>query len=246
MLPIICGLDPRDPFTFPMDLRDHRRVQIDKLKVAYCTDALTIKPSDDIQASIQQAADVMRMNGANVTKVYPPNFDAEDPLKLEASFTLLGSSTEDQLQELREIGEEDDPLRPEAIRRGAEWLKGKDMEELKANAERLPKMRLEMNRFMEDYDVLLSPVCADLAYKHGKSWDRIFQTGGFFTNLFNLYGNLPTGTVRCGTSADGLPIGVHVLAASYRDDIVLAVMQLLEEKLGGWKPPSEQNWVAEN
>lgn len=77
MLPIICGLDPRDPFTFPLKLRDHKLVQIDKLKVAYCTDALNIKPSDDIQASIQQAADVMRVNGANVTLVYPPNFDAE-------------------------------------------------------------------------------------------------------------------------------------------------------------------------
>jgi len=246
MLPIISGIDPRDPFTFPMDLRDHKRVQIDKLNVAFCTDALKITPSDDIQASIQAAADVMRTNGANVTKVYPPNFDSEDPLKLEASFTLLGSSSEEQLEELRKIGEEDDPLRPEAIRRAAEWLKGKNLKELEANAERLPEMRLEMNRFMEQYDVLLCPVSADLAYKHGKSWERIYQTGGFFTNLFNLYGNLPTGTVRCGTSADGLPIGVQIVGGSYRDDVVLAVMQLLEEQLGGWQPPPEKNWATVN
>lgn len=242
MLPIICGLDPRDPFTFPLKLRDHKKVQIDQLKVAYCTDALKIKPSADIQATIQQAANVMRDSGANVSKVYPPNFDAEDPLELEASFTILGSSSEEQLQELREIGEEDDPLRPEAIRKAAEWLKGKDQAELEAHAERLPEMRLEMNRFMEEYDVVLCPVSADLAYEHGKSWDRIYQTGGFFTNLFNLYGNIPTGTVRCSTSADGLPIGVQVVGGSYRDDVVLAVMQLLEQKLAGWKPPSESNW----
>ena len=90
-------------------------------------------------------------------------------------------------------------------------------------------------------DVLLCPVAADLAYKHGESWERIFQTGMFFVNLFSLYGNLPTGVVRCGASPDGLPIGVQVVGASYREDIVLAVMELLEKHLGGWKPPPETN-----
>jgi amidase len=63
----------------------------------------------------------------------------------------------------------------------------------------------------------------------------------FFVNLLNLYGNLPTGVVRCGTSAAGLPIGVQVVGPSYREDIVLAVMELLEKQLGGWKPPPEKN-----
>ena len=240
MLPIISGHDPHDPFTFPMSLRDHKRATINKLKVAYCTDSAKTKPSGDIQKTVERAAAVLNAYSAAVSQERPPYFESDDPLKIEASFTLRGS-IEAQRKELQDLGEEDDELRQELIRRGAEWLDGHDLDELEQQAAKLPEMRLKMNRFMSEYDVLLCPVAAELAYKHGESWERVFQTGMFFVNLFNLYGNLPTGVVRCGTSADGLPIGVQVVGPSYREDVVLAVMELLEKQLGGWKPPPEKN-----
>ena len=244
VLPIISGHDSRDPFTFPMNLGDPTQVQVDELKVAYCVDSKKVKPTNEIQTTVERAADVLRTHVAAVSREVPPNFDSEDPIEIEGSFTLLGMSVEDQLEELRELGEEDDELRQESIRRGAEWLKNHDSEKLKQHAAKLPEMRLQMNLLMAEFDVLLCPVAADLAYKHGESWERIFQTGMFWVNSFNLYGNLPTGVVRCGTSADGLPIGVQVVGASYREDLVLAVMQMLETKLEGWKPPPEEKLVG--
>ena len=54
---------------------------------------------------------------------------------------------------------------------------------------------------------------------------------------FNLSG-WPSTVVRCGTSSEGLPIGVQVVAPSWREDVSLAVAEHLEA-LKGWS----QAWV---
>jgi len=41
--------------------------------------------------------------------------------------------------------------------------------------------------------------------------------------------------VRGGTSPEGSPIGVQVVARPWREDIALAVAQHLETVLGGWQ-----------
>jgi hypothetical protein len=47
--------------------------------------------------------------------------------------------------------------------------------------------------------------------------------------------------VRTGTSPEGLPIGVLVVARPWRDDAALAVAQHLEDALRGWqRPPLEE------
>ncbi len=53
---------------------------------------------------------------------------------------------------------------------------------------------------------------------------------------YNLTG-WPAAVVRAGTSSEGLPIGVQVVARPWRDDVALAVAQHIEKVLGGWQPP---------
>jgi amidase len=43
--------------------------------------------------------------------------------------------------------------------------------------------------------------------------------------------------VRGGTSPEGLPIGVQLVARPWREDVALAVAQSLEGALGGWQRP---------
>jgi amidase len=54
---------------------------------------------------------------------------------------------------------------------------------------------------------------------------------------YNLTG-WPAAAVRCGESANGLPIAVQVVARPFREDIALGVAKRLEEALGGWKAPA--------
>jgi amidase len=47
----------------------------------------------------------------------------------------------------------------------------------------------------------------------------------------------PAATVRAGTSPDGLPIGVQLVARPWRDDVALAAALAVERALGGYRPP---------
>ena len=58
-----------------------------------------------------------------------------------------------------------------------------------------------------------------------------------YTNAYNLTG-WPAAVVRGGTSPEGLPIGVQIVARPWREDVALAVAQQLETALGGWQPPA--------
>ena len=97
--------------------------------------------------------------------------------------------------------------------------------------------RTEMHAYLNTCDVLLSPVASSPAVPHGHTiHDNVFP-GFSYTMTHNLTG-WPAAVVRCGTSPEGLPIGVQVAAAPWREDIALAVVLLLEQALGGWQPSS--------
>jgi amidase len=89
------------------------------------------------------------------------------------------------------------------------------------------RFRRALTGFMADYDVILPPAAERPATPHGT------DSGGVPYSLTGW----PCAVVRAGTSPDGLPIGVQVVAGPWRDDIALAVAQQIERGLGGWQPP---------
>ena len=92
-----------------------------------------------------------------------------------------------------------------------------------------------MLTFMENYDVILCPVNALPALPHD-TWMEEFRRGAFsYTATYNLTGW--PGAVVGGTSPEGLPIGVQVIARPWREDVALCVVQYLEKALGGWQRP---------
>ncbi len=94
------------------------------------------------------------------------------------------------------------------------------------------RFRRALLGFMADYDVILTPVAELPAQPHGASEGRIP-----YTLPYSLTG-YPCVVVRCGTSPEGMPIGVQVVARPWRDDVALAVAAELERTLGGWQRPS--------
>jgi amidase len=96
--------------------------------------------------------------------------------------------------------------------------------------------RSEMLAFAERYSLVLCPVFPSAARPHGTMNvpGEIDPTS--FTTPHSLTG-WPAATVRCGTSPDGLPIDVQIVARPWRDDLALAAALRLEQDLGGWHPP---------
>ena len=101
--------------------------------------------------------------------------------------------------------------------------------------EELDLYRSDMLRFMSDYDVIVCPTTATAAPPHGDTFEESNRTA-FYTGPYNLTG-WPGTVVRCGTSAEGLPIGVQVIARPWREDVSLAVAAWLESVFGGWQKP---------
>jgi fatty acid amide hydrolase len=102
----------------------------------------------------------------------------------------------------------------------------------------------------EGFDVLVSPASALPAFRHGAAEELVLA--GAYTCLFNVLGwpggVVPVTRVQAGEESDrppsrdkmdqaarateegstGLPIGVHVAARPWREDLVLAAMQAIE------------------
>jgi len=94
------------------------------------------------------------------------------------------------------------------------------------------RFRTAMLSFMASYDVILCPVDYQPAPRHGEESLWLFN----YTLPYSLCG-WPCAVVRAGTSALGLPVGIQIVARPWREDIVLAIAQVIEEALGGWPPP---------
>lgn len=90
--------------------------------------------------------------------------------------------------------------------------------------------RSGMLSFLQGHDVILCPVDSRPAPIHGELTDGLFN----YTLPFSLTG-WPCLVVRLGTSAEGLPIGVQIVARPWHEEVALAVGCHLESVLGGWQ-----------
>jgi Asp-tRNA(Asn)/Glu-tRNA(Gln) amidotransferase A subunit family amidase len=101
-------------------------------------------------------------------------------------------------------------------------------------------VRAKIIKQMRDVPILLSPVCAAPAFRHGEgNW----QPGcGYLDTMrhsqwLNLVG-FPGISVPMGFSMEGLPIGVQVIGKPNEDELVLAVAEILETTRGKFRAPS--------
>jgi amidase len=95
--------------------------------------------------------------------------------------------------------------------------------------------RTEILGFMSDFDLIVCPVAPDIAplYRSKYVPTNMFS----YTIPYSLTGN-PCVVVRAGTSHEGLPIGVQVIARNWHDDVALRGAHAIERALGGWRPAS--------
>jgi amidase len=95
--------------------------------------------------------------------------------------------------------------------------------------------RTAMLGFMAGFDLIVSPVAPDIAplYRAKYVPTHLFS----YTIPYSLTGN-PCVVVRAGTSPEGLPIGVQVVARNWHDDVALRAAHSIERALGGWRPAS--------
>jgi Asp-tRNA(Asn)/Glu-tRNA(Gln) amidotransferase A subunit family amidase len=95
---------------------------------------------------------------------------------------------------------------------------------------------------MREYPILLCPVAAIPAFRHGeRRWNIESKTVEYldawsYTEWFNLLGN-PAAVVPVSHSTEGLPIGVQIVGRPWEEEQVLAVAAALERECNAWKIP---------
>ncbi len=80
-----------------------------------------------------------------------------------------------------------------------------------------------MLEFLASFDALLCPASPRPAARHGDT--HIHDFG--FALPFSLTG-WPAAVVRAGRDPEGLPIGVQIAAAPWRDEVALAAATCIE------------------
>lgn len=229
MLNVMARPDPRDWYALPWDGHDWRqdvRPDLDGLRIAATAQFGDAEVEPEIRAAVEIAVETLEAYGLRVTRIdsllepLAPRFHDYWRLGFATLIRDLGPEQREKLdQNFRRFAEEGEALDLAAYYRGHE-------------------ARIELGsffgRFHSQYDILLTPTTPtaapslDLVYGT-PSHDR-YRRAVPFTLPFNLTGQ-PACSIPCGLTASGLPIGLQVVAARHREDLVLRAASLLEQLL---------------
>jgi amidase len=234
-LKVMSGPDPLDPYSVPGVLRNYRNVDVSQLKIAFYVSDAFRPATSEVQNVVRIAASTLSNLNADIQECERPGMSGEDFWRM--TICLLHG----------------DP-KPAEEPSGPEWQEFVDFAERmrkkfhpsrQANRawahEQWFRFQQEMRRFLlEEFDAIICPAWPRTAYRHGESWEH--ENGRenieemVYTACYNA-ARVPAAVVRGGTSSTGLPIGVQIVAGPWREEIVLAVAEVLEHELGGWQAP---------
>ena len=227
-LPIISGPDWRDPAIVPMPLGDPAAVRIDGLRVAMHTDNGVLAPTVETTEVVEAAATALAALGVAITERRP------DVLKMVPA--LNASAADGRAWTQRLLDKAGTTEKHPWLQRRFDEAEPLSTADFTALLERLDSYRSDMLAFMEGYDAILCPASAFPAPEHGGTFSEGARHAFTYTSAYNMTG-WPAAVVRGGTSPEGLPIGVQVVARPWREDVALALAARLEAALGGWQRP---------
>lgn len=225
VLRLIAGPDGVDPHVMPVPLRDPRAVTLAGLRVAFYTRLPPLDPTPDTARVVENAVARLEAAGCKARALGP----IPDPERLYERYmaVLYGDGGAAVARLLERWGSVESPLH-ERLRHMAA-LPSADMTAL---YEWLDRWRSRMLALIADHDAIVCPVNVGPAPRHG-AFDRATAA---YTQVFNLTG-WPSTVIRAGTSGEGLPIGVQVVAHPWREDVSLALAGHLEQALGPFPRP---------
>lgn len=227
MMNVLALPDARDWHALPYDGRDYRQGLDDGvrgLRIAYSADLGYIDVNPDIAEAVARAVQVFSDLGATIEPVDPGFTDPLDTfckLWFTGAANALAHLSEDQRAGM-------DPGLVEIARTGAAY---DHMEYIKATNER-GRLGQHMRLFHQRYDLLLTPTLPIPAFAAGQEVaDPARQTRWMEWTRFSYPFNLtqqPAATVPCGFTADGLPIGLHIVGPMHHDALVLRASRAFE------------------
>lgn len=223
---IITGPDGIDPSIVPMGLGDPGAIDLKSLRVSFHTDNGILSASSETIAVVRKAATILDNDGIFVEDIRPEGIEQAHDIAM-GLWAADGGALIERL--LHEAGTKEHSL---------PWLESAqpiDAIQLDALIMRWYKFRSTMLSIFKDKDVILCPVNAFPALAHGSIGKNLQAFS--YTSAYNLTG-WPAVVVRGGTSPQGLPIGLQIIAKPWREDVALAMAGYFEKAFGKFQRPS--------
>jgi len=228
ILPLILGPDWIDPGVVPLPWSDSGTLDIRTLRVSFHTNNGIAAPTPDTVRIIEAVAASLVAARVAVQEVRPSGIDEALDVGLPL-YRWDGGASVRRL--LSAAGTTEHTLRAYT---DAPAVSAAELDRL---ITRWYAWRSRMLSFVKNYDVIVCPVNASPALPHGATADPGTLSLFSYTMTYNLTG-WPAAVVRAGTSPEGLPIGVQIVAQPGREDVALAVAKFVETARGGYRRPS--------
>lgn len=223
VLPVVAGPDGVDPHLTPMTTLGVS-VDVSNLKIGCFTDNGLCEPSRDVRNTMGDVARVVTARVASLRTHYPGVFTdafqmygkliSADGLGWIGRGLVRAGTKKSSLRMLR------NPPKPVStthfVRRIEKWH----------------AIKSHSLSVWNDLDAIICPISATAASPIGTTSPK---AGFSYATPVNVLG-WPAVAVRAGTNSAGLPIGVQVIAPPWREDVAMAVAELIEGQLGGWIP----------
>jgi len=227
MLTIMAETDARDWYGLPDDEQDYRlacAAGVRGWRIGFSPDLGHAQVQPEVAALVEKAANVFTELGAIVDRVPSPIPDSARCFRMHwyaGAANLLATFTEEQIAVL-------DP----GLREIAEEGRTYSLLDYLAAVKEREALGTAMGRFHETYDLLLTPTLPQPAFEAGhevppgSNMER-WPDWTPFSYPFNLT-QQPAATVPCGLTEAGLPVGLQIVGAKYREDQVLAASAAFE------------------
>jgi aspartyl-tRNA(Asn)/glutamyl-tRNA(Gln) amidotransferase subunit A len=238
MLNVLARPDARDWYALPHDGTDWTQgldAGAKGLRIAYSPRLGYVKHvHPDVEARVADA--VMRLSELGAT------VDEIDPGFADCSATFRVHWTAGAYNALRRLPEEKLALVEPALihwfEAGSKWTLEQYLDAVSARQ----ALGEHMRRFHEKWDLLATPALAVPAFEVGRIAPSGTGTGEDwmewtpFTYPFNLT-QQPALSVPCGFTADGLPVGLQLVAPQFREDLCLRAAHAFQQATDHLKRP---------
>ena len=235
---VMQGPDDGDPSAAPVPVRWPEEDDLKRIRIGYFEDDGRTPVTAETRAAVRSAAEGLRRAGFQVEPFRPEGLELARQLWWKI-FGVAGGMWLGPMMKGHEA--EISPL----LEQFSGWVAAEPPhtgESLLDTWVQRDVLRMKIFAQMRQYPVLLCPVAAIPAFRHGeRSWQVEGKTVEYldawsYTEWFNLLG-APAAVVPAGKSPEGLPIGVQIVGRPWEEEIVLSVAAALEEQCGGWQPP---------
>jgi Asp-tRNA(Asn)/Glu-tRNA(Gln) amidotransferase A subunit family amidase len=235
---VMVGPDAGDALSTPVPVREVKDKDVRGLRVGILVSDALGKATPETALAVERAAKILSEQGFLVGTKHLSGLDRAIGLWWYFFGPVIANTIRDS-----EVGKEEimSPMLREYVALATAEVKLTYEGFLKACGER-DRLRAEILRQMDEVTVLLSPVSAGPAFKHGEGNWRSGERENYRDSMrhsqwLNLAG-FPGVAVPVGASREGLPIGVQVIGRPYEEELMLAVGEAIERGRGPWQAPN--------